>query len=362
MSQSDLDRSQPATAHKLQRAREQGQVARSPHLSAALVFAVAMAFMAWRGLDDWQSVFQLCGRLLSRPGTLDGIELAGLASQGLKAALLQSAPFLGAIAIAAVLGNVLQFGWVLSFEALSPRFERLDPAAGFKRLFSTHTLFQLLRSLLKLAILVVVTWMALQALLPQFFGLATLSAQGWLQAIVEDLSSLGLKLAATLGLVALLDYAYTRRSFQQRMRMSRRELRDEHKSRDGDPRIRARIRKLMRESLKRSRSVRRTGEADVLIANPTHLCVALRYVHGEMAAPQLIAKGQGLLAAAMRKIAARHAIPVVHSPALARALFRELPVDGHVPPHLYGPVARIVVWVLARRRDAAAAASGAVPS
>jgi flagellar biosynthetic protein FlhB len=133
------------------------------------------------------------------------------------------------------------------------------------------------------------------------------------------------------------------------MRMSRRDVKDEHKNREGDPRIRYRLRELRREALRRSVAARKTSTADVLLTNPTHVAVALRYVHGEMSSPQLVAKGAGVLAAGMRKIAARHRIPVVQNPPLARQLFRELEVDQHVPPELYSQVARILVWVFAMR-------------
>jgi flagellar biosynthetic protein FlhB len=151
---------------------------------------------------------------------------------------------------------------------------------------------------------------------------------------------------------------YTRYEFAKQMKMSRRELKEEIKHREGDPRIRRRLRELRLELLKRSLALRKTRNADVLITNPTHVAVALQYVHGQMEAPQLIAKGSGFMAAAMRQIAARHDIPIVQNPTLARALFHDLPVDAGVPPELYAQVARIIVWVFAmrdaRRRGAAA--------
>jgi flagellar biosynthetic protein FlhB len=141
--------------------------------------------------------------------------------------------------------------------------------------------------------------------------------------------------------------------------MSRKEVRDEHKEREGDPRIRARLRELRREALRRSMAARRTASADVLLTNPTHYAVALRYVHGEMQSPQLVAKGAGSLAASMREIAARHRVPVVQNPPLARELYRSLEVDHHVPPALYAQVARILVWVFAMREAREGQTSGA---
>lgn len=144
------------------------------------------------------------------------------------------------------------------------------------------------------------------------------------------------------------------------MRMSRRELTDEAKNRDGDPRIRARMRELRNEMRKRSQSLQQTKNADVLLTNPTHIAIALRYVHGEMESPQVVAKGAGHLAAAMRQMAARHHIPVVQSPSLARKLFKELDVEHYVPPRMFAEVARIIVWVFAmRERQVGGAQHGA---
>jgi flagellar biosynthetic protein FlhB len=176
-----------------------------------------------------------------------------------------------------------------------------------------------------------------------------MSASGYLRVLLDDSAGLGLKMALILGLIALVDLIYTRREFAKKMRMSKRDIKDEDKHRDGDPRVRARMRELRREMRKRSQSLRQTKNADVVLTNPTHVAVALRYVHGEMESPQVVAKGAGYLAAAMRQIAAQHAIPVVQSPALARRLYKDLDVNRHVPPTMFAEVARIIVWVFAMR-------------
>jgi len=186
-------------------------------------------------------------------------------------------------------------------------------------------------------------------MLPQFYHLADLSPLGLMRTLFADMASLGLKISLALGLIALIDLMYTRFEFNKKMRMSKREIKDEVKHREGDPRIRARIRALRIELLKRSLALRRTRDADVLITNPTHVAVALKYVHGQMTSPLMLAKGKGFMAAAMRRIAARHQIPVVQNPSLARALYQDLPVNQHVPEAMYAQVARIIVWIFARR-------------
>jgi flagellar biosynthetic protein FlhB len=179
--------------------------------------------------------------------------------------------------------------------------------------------------------------------------LANLSAVGYVRTLIDDIASLGLKMALMLGVIALFDFGYTRHEFAKKMRMSHRDLKDESKHRDGDPRVRARLRELRQEMLKRSLSLQKTRNADVLLTNPTHVAVALRYERGQMESPQMLAKGSGHLAAAMRKIATKHQIPIVQSPELARKLFHDMEVDHYVPQHLYPDVARIIVWIFAMR-------------
>jgi flagellar biosynthetic protein FlhB len=267
----------------------------------------------------------------------------------LRETLILAAPFFGTLLVASLLGTVLQSGCVLSVEPLKMDWNRINPVAGFKRVFSMRTLFYGARSVLKLVLLGGVLYLALRSLAPQFIALSSLPARDTLRTLLGDFASLGLKLALALAVIALLDLLYTRREFARQMRMSRRELKDEIKHREGDPRIRARLRELRRELLKRAMGLQRTKTADVLVTNPTHVAVALKYVHGEMESPQLVAKGAGFVAAAMRRIASRHGVPIVQNPALARSLFRELQVDGHVPPAFYAQVARIIVWVFAAR-------------
>lgn len=351
MAQTDIDRNQKATPHKLLKAREQGQVAKSPDVVAACVFLAAMVFMNWQGRAVWEAQIrydrQLMLEALRSEGGLQSVSSA--MAHMLGATLAQAIPFFVTLMIAAILGNLVQTGPLLSLEPVKAQLERANPVAGFQRLFSLRTLFIALRSVLKLCLLGLVAFFALKSLLPQFYRLSGLSSIGALSAMLDDFASLGLKLAAMQGLIALLDLLYVRREFAQKMQMSRRELKDESRNREGDPRIRARLRELRRELLKRSLSLKNTRHADVLITNPTHIAVALRYDHARMASPEVVAKGRGFMAAAMRQIAARHRVPVVQSPSLARALYRDIAVAQPVRPHLYAQVARIIVWVLAQR-------------
>jgi len=361
MAEQDLDRNEAATPYKLSEARKRGQVAKSPDVIAAVVFAAAIAYLYARGWDTLRDQFRFDRLLFAQAANLDGSGAAlwRLVEHSVKATFSLLMPLLATVVVAAIVGNVAQTGPVFSFHPLSPDWTRVNPATGFKRLFSARTVFDALRACVKLVVLVLVVYLAIKSLVPHLRQLAGMTPLAHLHTLVDDVASLGVKLALALAVIAALDFAYTRREFDKKMRMSRREMRDEHKNREGDPRIRARLRELRREMLKRSLSLRKTRDADLLITNPTHIAVALRYRHGEMDAPQLVGKGAGAMAAAMRQIAARHRIPVVQNRTLARALYKQVELEHPVPQEFYGAVARLMVWVLAMRESRRAAGAAA---
>jgi flagellar biosynthesis protein FlhB len=355
----ETDRRHEATPYKLQKARERGQASKSRDVVSAAVFTVAMAYMAWRGWPVWREQFQFDQALLLQAARIDPAaqNLWALVRRMVESTLWLGLPFLAALLVVAVIANVAQTGPIFSFTPLKPDFERMNPATNFKNVMGSQLVFGTVRSLLKLVLLSAAAIVVLHSFSSEMRRVATLAPAALMRTLIDDMASLGLKFALVLWLIALLDLAWSRHSFAKKMRMSSTEFKDEIKQREGDPRIRARLRELRRELRKRTAALRNTSKADVLIANPTHVAVALRYEHGKMAAPELVAKGTGYLAAAMRAIAARHGIPVVQSPSLARKLYRELEIERPLPPQYFAEVARIVVWVLAmkRARDGAVA-------
>jgi flagellar biosynthetic protein FlhB len=364
MAEQDLDRNLAATPYKLEKARERGQVPRSTDVVSALTLLSAMVFLASQGLGTWREQFRVDRAVLLLSTSVGGSPAAlwRVTEQAFRSTVVLAAPFLATITLVAILSNLVQSGPVFSTEPLSPDWTRINPATGLKRLFSMRTLFSAGRTLLKLTLLSTVVWVALEDLLPRFMAVSALPPAAQLRTLLDDIASVGFRIAAMLVLIAIVDLLYTRREFAKQMRMSNREQRDEVKHREGDPRIRARLRELRRELLKRSLALRKARKADVMITNPTHLAVALRYQHGEMEAPVVVAKGAGQLAAVLRQIAARHQIPVVQNPVVARALYRKVPVDQGVPPELYAQVARIIAWVMAMREARPGAAARATGS
>lgn len=347
----ELDRSEAATPFKLEKARGEGQTARSAEAVGCAVLLAAMAYAGWEALAVCEALFRIArgafveaSRLHSEAAAWHSL-VTGLAAR-CGAALLA---FVLVLWAAAGVASLAQTGGIFALQPLRPELKRIHPGAGLKRLLSLRTLFDALRAVLKLLLLAAIASWTFWHLLPRFRALGALPPAAFLRTAIEELSGLGLRLAFALAAVAVLDLLFTRREFGQRMRMSRRELKEEVRHREGDPRIRARLAELRRELLKRSRALRNTRDAQLVLANPTHLAVALRYVRGEMEAPRVVAKGAGQLAAAMRELAARHRIVVIENPPLARRLFREAPLDQYLPADFHAEVARLFVWILAAR-------------
>lgn len=347
-------RSEPATPFKLQQARERGAVAKSAELSGVAVTLAFVALLFAGGQRVLEREARLVARLLGEAGELQLSErFASAWLSGLLVELLTLlAPLLGVIVLAGVATSFLQTGPVLSFEPLKPDFDRLNPASGLKRVFSRRLLFEAAKNLVKLALLGWVLYQVLEGLLPRVLGLAQIDPAAYPRAGLALVLALLFKLALVLLVVALLDLAYVRADYAERMRMSRREIREELKRREGDPKVKARIRELQREMRKRAKALRRVPEADVLITNPTHLAVALRYRREAMAAPQLLAKGAGELAERMRRIARRRGVPVLENKPLARGLFLKVPLEAAIPEWAYAEAARALAWAYALRARA----------
>lgn len=353
----DQDLSEQATPHKLDEARKKGSVAKSNDFTAMAMLAALVMTIFANGWDAVRLALRMEQRILSRAGRAEWSVDAVAAWLGelLVAMLTLLGPLFLTLAVVAVLVNLLQTGPVFSFHPLKPDLQRINPAAGLKRFFSMRIIFETIKSILKLIVLGMVLYFMVHDAVPGLIGLTAMDPKGYVRMLLGLSGSLLVKLVATLLVIGLIDLLFTRWEFSKRMRMSKHDVKDESKNREGDPRIRARIRQLRREVLKRSKSIAKVAEADVLITNPTRLVVALSYQHGTHGAPKVVAKGTGELARQMRMLAGRHQVPIVQNKKLARALFRQVDVEGYVPEQLYPEIARIMVWVYSMREASRAA-------
>lgn len=347
----EQNRTEQPTPFKLKEARERGTVAKSVELTSALVLLafIGLLYVAGRSLLERQ--LRLDAALLSQADRLGFSESA--VTRWLSAALLDTlgllAPVFIVLVAAAIVAVLVQTGPVFSFHPLKPDFDRINPASGLKRLLSPRLLFEALKNLVKLALFGYALYAIITSLVPALLALVQIHPGAYARIGLDTVAALLFKLALVMLAVALVDAGYARWEYMRRMMMSRRELREEHKRREGDPKVRERIRALHREMRKRAGSLKRVPEADVLITNPRHLAVALLYRREEMVAPQVIAKGAGELAQHMKALARRHGVPIVENRPLARELYRDARLEGAVPQPAYPAVARVLAWAYTLR-------------
>jgi flagellar biosynthesis protein FlhB len=338
------------TQRRLDEARGKGQVASSREVNHALMLgacALLVGILAPAAAADLAAAL---GRLLEQPHEiafavpeLDRV-LAGLLGEVGRALLLIALVLVGA----AVLAGVLQNGLVLSAEPLSPKLERLSPIAGARRLFSLRSLIEFGKGVLKIALVGAAGIALLWPAWPRIVGAAGLEV-GPLLDLLHDLAvRLLAGVAVLVGLIALLDILYQRFEHRKQLRMSRRDLHDEFKQTEGDPFIKARLRNLRLERARR-RMMAEVPKATVVVTNPTHVAVALRYDGEAMAAPKVVAKGLGPLAERIRAVARAHDVPVIQNPPLARALHAGVELGAEVPPAHYRAVAEVIGYVLRLR-------------
>ena len=358
MAEQEQDRSEPATPFKLREAKKRGSVAKSMDLNSVFVVAALLGCLQLWSAGAATEQAALTRLLLLQSGSFvfSANQTWAWLAKAVVETLVLLVPLFGAIMAAGVLSSLVQHGPVFSAQPLKPDFKRLNPAAGLKRIFSKRALFELGKNLLKLVLFACTIYLALRHTLPTLVQLLYLDAHAYGPRLLEEVGGVIFKLLMVMLLLALIDVLFTRWEYADKLRMSRRELRDEHKQREGDPKVKSRIRDLQNDLRNKSRALRNIPKADVLVTNPTHLAVALMYRHGEMAAPAIVAKGAGDMVEKMKSVARRHGVTIVENRRLARAL-HALALHDAVPEAHYAEVARILVWVQeARTRKSPAGA------
>jgi flagellar biosynthetic protein FlhB len=338
---------------KLEEARRRGQVVTSQEvkhwfvLLGGLIVLLAMAPAAARLMTD-----RLGGWLgnLDRVPT-DGGALIALMGRGVESVTLILLMPLVLLVLMAVGGSLIQHGPMLSFEQLRPKLEKISPGAGVKRLFSARALSEFLKGLVKLAVVAAV---GVAVVMPEMAGLDTLaglSPAGIMERSWSLAGRLTIAVLAVMSLVAGLDYLYQRWEFMKQQRMSKQELKDEYRQTEGDPHVRARIRQIRMERARR-RMMAAVPEADVVVTNPTHVAVAMKYDPATMPAPKVLAKGADLIARRIREVAQEAGVAVVENPPLARALFQAVEIGQEIPPEHYKAVAGVISYVFRLQRRA----------
>ena len=346
----DQDKSQQTeepTQKRLDQAREAGDVVKSPEVTAFVLLGGGTLAIAMFGKYTAMGLVRSLTMFIEQPDAMgvDGASLSAMARALLPQIAMALMPIFAVVAAAGIAGHVLQARPGFSPDKIIPDFAKVSPLAGFKRLFGVEGLMNLLKGLLKIVIVGVAIW---SQLWPERGGLESILSQSTV-AVVGDMSHLLFKVLMTsviaLGVIAGFDYFWQRMRWMARNRMSKQELKEEHRQNEGDPHIKSKIRALRHERA-RKRMMTAVPQATVVIMNPTHYAVALKYESGKMAAPICVAKGIDALALRIRAVAEENGVAVVENPPLARALHAAIEIDDPVPAEHFKAVAQVIGYVL----------------
>jgi flagellar biosynthetic protein FlhB len=346
MAEQDQNRNEAATPHKKEEARKKGSVAKSLDVNSFVVLAVVLATLYIWGSKIIHGELMLARSILSNAHSMsfEINELSTYLTHVFTESIVLLAPLFILLFVFGILVNFIQVGPIFSFFPLKPDFNKINPVAGLKRLFSVRLLIEAVKTVLKFLLLGFVLYKFIEAVIPRLLITFHVVPSSIGLVFMPELTSMLFKLLLALAVIAVIDLIFTRWEYAKRLRMSRRDITDEHKRREGDPRVKSRLRELQREALKRARSLGKVKDADVLITNPTHFAVAIKYNSKEMEAPLVIAKGAGFLAARMKSLARKHRVPIVENRVLARSLFHEVSIERNVPIEHYAVVAKVLYW------------------
>jgi flagellar biosynthetic protein FlhB len=340
----DSQKTEEPSARKLSRARTKGQVVHSREVNNWFIIGTGLGLVLFSGPPVARALGRAVYRYVAAPEQI-GMEQLGPALKATIGAvgLILLVP-LTLLLLAALAGALVQTGFIFAPERLSPDIDNLSPMRGFSRIFSLRGLVEFGKTLAKLAVVVVVAGVLLAPEVDRLPLLMGLDVADVLSEIERLTVRLGFGVFAVLTLIAALDYGYQRFSFIKSMRMSKQEVKEEHKQSEGDPMIRARLRQIRMERARR-RMMAAVPGASVVVTNPTHYAVALKYELGSPGAPRVVAKGADLLALRIREVAEENEVPIIENPPLARALFGGVEVDQEIPAEHYKAVAEIIGFV-----------------
>ena len=343
---SDQEKTEPATPKRLQEMRGKGQVAKSREVPSVAVLIASLLVFYFLGstmfkqlMDLMQWMFSCSGSLQIKESNLQWL-LIELLGRGLKVV----APLLIALVAMGLVSNYLQVGFLFSFKSIAPKFSKLDPIKGFAKMFSKQTLVELVKNIFKVMIVGCVAYLTVKGELNYIVPLMDMEVWSILSYIGGVCFKIMLRTCWVLVVLALLDYVFQRWDFQQQAKMTKQEVKDEFKQREGDPLIKSRVRQAQKE-MARKRMMAAVPNADVVITNPSHLAIALEYNAQQMTAPKVIAKGTRLMAERIKEVARQNQVPIMENKPLAQALFGSAEIGREIPMVFYKAVAEILSYV-----------------
>lgn len=360
MAEDDASRTEEPTPKRREEARADGRIPQSAEITSATVLLAAL-LATWRNGDAaMTSLREAMRRSLVAVTKLDltpaqlGHVLMGMVQDVTSVVT----PILTATALAGLVATVAQIGFQLNGKRVMPDPSKVSPGSGLKRIFSSKGLFDLAKAVVKIALIGWLAWKMVGAAEGKIIALAGASPRELLSITGTEVGRLVGWATGILAVLAAIDYGWQRRQHNQSLRMTKSEVKDEARQAEGDPKIKGRLKRAYQELVK-TRSLADVPTADVIVTNPIHLAVALKYVPGQMGAPKVVAKGAEGMAQKIKEIGRKHGVPIMERRSLARALFRSVPVGGEIPTTLYRAIAEILAYVygLKQRRVAAGGAS-----
>jgi flagellar biosynthesis protein FlhB len=341
------------TGRRLEDARAKGQVAKSQDLSAAIDLITCVVLIAVFGGSLIKAIASVMRHVLERPyDSLDPRLMGGLLLDMMGQSAAAVAPVLGLLFVLGIAAHVMQVGFLFTTQPLTPNFSRLNPVNGLGRLMGRRNLVKTLVACIKLTIVVIVAYLYLSGVLQRIAGLPLVGALQGIGVIGKLALQLALWLLAILLAIGATDWLYQRWQHTQDLKMTKDEVKDERRSMEGDPQIKGRRMKIMR-NMAMSRVNQSVPKADVIVTNPTHYSVAIEYDAATMRAPRVVAKGVDFMAMHIRRVAMIHKVPIVERPPLARGLYHAVEVGQEVSPEFYQAVAELLAYVYRLERQAA---------
>lgn len=345
MADGSADKNLPPTAERLKKARQQGQVPMSTEVASAMMIAALLIVLAMMSpsLGRFFSG-QVTEALSFKYQPMQTEDFANVMRAKVYQGFGALAPFLLGAMVASVAGSVLVSGWSLSPKAAGIKLSRLNPFTGFKELISAKSFMNLLMSLVKLTVILLIVYDYLRDKLGTCLALMEMPAQAIMAAIGSVVFGVAVRICLAMMVIAAADMVYQRWKYKRDLKMSLQDVKDERKNHDGNPQIKSRIRSVQVEMV-RKRMLQAVAEADVVLVNPTHVAVALKYDTDAMAAPTVMAKGGDLLCEKIKEIARAHRVPIVHRPELARAIFKTCEINEPIPEVLFVAVAEVLAMI-----------------
>jgi len=340
------EKTEKATPKKRQDTRKKGQVAKSMEVSGAAI--LLCAFLVMLVFSDFykERIVRLFTDIfinrLSMDITSENV-VAMMMRYGIEVLLLLAPVFLVVVLVALIV-NYIQVGFLMIGEGLKPKLEKLDPIKGFKNIFSLRSLVEFAKSILKMLIIGYLVYSTIIGYQSEIASLSHVSLDAILHFAAKLVMDLGIKTAVALMVLAIFDYIYQKYEYEKNIRMSKQDIKDEYKKMEGDPLIKGKIRERQRR-MAMQRMMQEVPNADVIITNPTHFAVALKYEGSEMEAPQVIAKGQDYVALRIKEIAKENGVITMENKPLARALFQRAEIGDAIPADLFQAVAEVLAYV-----------------